>query len=159
MFKQLFVMKILISAIALIVVLLSVIYLANMSSERGFTEENYIRPISGEPSEPILNLSSDKEVYHSSEKMELNATIETNTVMENVTVKVYGIKDRRGNYRINGEKEITVDPPRTSETFVFQMPSCYGCAGISPGEYEIMMEVLQEGQMIDNSSLRIELEK
>ncbi len=105
-----------------------------------------------------LNLSSDKEVYHSSEEMELETTIETPTKIENLTVKVYGIKDRAGRFRVNGERIVNVDPPGTNEIFKFRMPSCYGCAGVSPGEYEIRFEVLKDGEIIGNFSKMITLE-
>jgi len=106
-----------------------------------------------------LNLSSDKNVYHSAEQMKLNAEIKTLGKLENVTVRVYGVRDRRGGYRVNEEKIINVDPPGIEETFEFRMPSCYGCAGVSPGDYEIVMEILKEGEVIGNFSKTIKLEK
>lgn len=106
-----------------------------------------------------LNISNDKTVYHSSEEMQLTSTIETDIKIENLTIMVYGIKDSRGNYRVNEERTLNLDPPGKIETFTFRMPSCYGCAGISPGDYEIMMELLHNEELITNSSITVRLEK
>ncbi|NIO22632.1 MAG: hypothetical protein GTN38_01210 [Candidatus Aenigmarchaeota archaeon] len=125
--------------------------------ETGFPGENSIKPPESE-THLTLNLSSNKEVYHSSEEVELKTTIETPAKLENLTIKVYGIKDRSGRFRIDGERMVDVEPPGTSETFAFRMPSCYGCAGVSPGEYEIMFEIIKDGNTIGNFSKTIRLE-
>ncbi len=127
-----------------------------------FVEENYMKPMESEtPEIPQLNLnlSADKEIYHSSEEMELITEIETDTKIENLTIKVYGIKDRGGNYRVKGERIVDVEPPEMSETFEFRMPNCYGCAGVSSGEYEIIFEAVQNGEIIGNFSKTVKLEK
>lgn len=144
--------------IVLIVAFLTILFIAKTQIENGLVEEKYMKPSESETSQLTLNLSSDKEVYHSSEELELKTTIETETGIENLTIKVYGIKDRRGNYRVNGERKVNIDPPGTSETFAFRMPSCYGCAGVSPGDYEIVFEVLQNEKVIGNFSKTIRLE-
>jgi len=143
--------------IVLIVVVFALIFLANTQKENGFIEENLTT--TPETSQLTLNLSSNKEVYHSSEEMELRTTIETSSRAENLTIKVYGIKDRRGKFRVNGEKVVDINPPGTSETFAFRMPSCYGCAGVSPGEYEIIFEVMHTGEVIGNFSKTVKLEE
>ncbi|MCK4336160.1 MAG: hypothetical protein KAW40_05565 [Candidatus Aenigmarchaeota archaeon] len=143
--------------VLLVVGFVSLMFAAETQKEK--VGENYIKPMDIETPELILNLSSDKEVYHSSEEMELKTTIQTETRVENLTIRVYGIKDRSGNYRVSGEKVVNVEPPGTSETFDFRMPSCYGCAGISPGEYEIIFETLKDGEIIGNFSKIVKLEK
>lgn len=143
--------------VLLVVVFVSLMFAAETQKER--LDENYIKPMDIETPELVLNLSSDKMVYRSSEEMELKTTIETGTRVENLTIRVYGIKDSRGNYRVNGERVVDIEPPGTSETFTFQMPSCYGCAGVSPGEYEIIFETVQNGEIIDSRSQNVRLEK
>jgi hypothetical protein len=151
-------MKILATVVILLFAALLIIYSINTQPE-DISEENYIRPLLGETPLLTLNLSSDKEVYRSSDKMELQANIETDFKIENLTVKVYGVKDRSGNYRVNGERVITAEAQRTTETFAFTMPSCYGCAGVSPGDYEIVMEIIKNGEIIGNFSHTVRLEK
>ena len=145
--------------VLIVIVFVSLMFAAETQRGVEFFEENYIKPMDIETPELILNLSSDKEVYHSSEGMELKTTVETETRVENLTIRVYGVKDSSGNYRVSGEKVVTVNPPGTSETFDFRMPSCYGCAGVSPGDYEIMFEVVKDGEVIGNYSKTVKLEK
>jgi hypothetical protein len=145
------------------------IFLAYENTQKtDFVEENYIKPLeigipqkTSERENPqlTLKLSSDREIYHSSEEMELRTNIETETKIENLTVKVYGIRDRRGNFRVSGERILNIEPPGTSETFEFRMPSCYGCAGVSPGDYEIIFEAIHNGEILGNFSKTVKLEK
>lgn len=105
-----------------------------------------------------LNFSADKNVYRSSEEMELKAVIETPIKLDNITVKVYGIRVS-GGYRVSDERLVHIDPPGRTETFIFRIPSCYGCAGVSPGEYPIKIEIEKNGTVISNSSTTISLQK
>jgi len=144
-------MKEMLILVILMLGFLAVIFLATAPG-------NHIEPSESETC-IRLNLSSNSEVYHSSEEMELTATIETSSKAENLTIKVYGIKDSRGSYRIISERTINVEPPGSNETFAFLMPSCYGCVGVSPGEYSIVLEILRGGEVLDNCSRKIKLEK
>jgi hypothetical protein len=108
--------------------------------------------------EPELSLAADKEIYHSSEEMSLNAGIMLEKEA-NVTLRLYGIPDSRGNYRVMEERNISIGQYGMNETFVFNMPSCYGCAGVSPGEYEIVMEAWHNDEMVGNCSKTVTLEK
>lgn len=147
----------------IISLLVALIFLAYENQPKtDFLEENYMKPMGSDIPEPPrlnLNLSADKEIYHSSEEMELETIIETSTKLENLTIKIYGIKDRGGNYRVSGEKIVNINPPGTNEIFEFNMPSCYGCAGVSTGDYEIKMEIIQNGEVIGNFSKKVKLEK
>lgn len=147
------------AALLIIFALLFAVFLAYGDlTKTDFAEEDRSFQESEIP-ELTLNLSSDREIYHSSEEMQLEATIKAETNAENLTVKVYGIKDSAGRFRVKGERVVNVDPPGTTETFVFRMPSCYGCAGVSPGDYDITFEVLKDGEMIGNFSKLVKLER
>ncbi len=104
-----------------------------------------------------MSLGSDREVYHSSETMELIAFV--SFIDEgNYTVRVYGIKDRSGSYRVSSEKTVESVSGVINESFSFSMPSCYGCSGVSAGDYEIVMEVLKGGEIVGNCSKTVRLE-
>ncbi|MCD6590799.1 MAG: hypothetical protein J7K72_02400 [Candidatus Aenigmarchaeota archaeon] len=107
----------------------------------------------------IFNLSSNKEIYHSSDEMQLTLTIKASMNIENLTIKIRGVKDRFGHYRIKTEKVINLTEPESTEIFKFRVPSCYGCAGVSPGEYKIVTKILKNGELIGNLSKTIKLEK
>jgi hypothetical protein len=111
-----------------------------------------------EITKPEISIAINKEVYHSSDEMNINASILL-PKEDYVMLKIYGIPDRGGNYRISEERNISIGPDGVNETFTFRMPSCYGCAGVSPGEYEIVMEAWQNGEMVGNCSKTVILEK
>ena len=85
----------------------------------------------------ILSFSTDKKTYHSKERMNVTIVIKSSDILENVSVKVYGIKDRHGNYRLNAEKSINLSKGINTIPFTYTTPSCYGCAGINPGSYRL----------------------
>lgn len=144
--------------IILIVMAVALLLTAKMEMDL-FVNEDHTKLTTYEIPRLNLTLSADRELYHSSEEMNVNATIKTSTEAENLTIRIYGVKDGRGNFRVMEERNITVEPHGVNEVFSFRMPSCYGCAGVSPGEYEIMMEVLRNGTIIGNCSKTVKLEK
>jgi len=102
-------------------------------------------------------LKTDKEVYRSGETMLVSA--ELSEQIGNVTVSVRGIKDSRGNYRVEQDYQIPADSLQDQVNFSFTMPSCYGCAGVSPGDYEIYAEILSGSQQVANATRVVRLEK
>jgi len=106
-----------------------------------------------------VSVSTDRYVYHSGETMNLNATIVCSGVPKNITIKIQGIKDRRGRYRILEVRDVELVSVDSIQEFSFTVPRCYGCAGVSPGEYEVEIMVLQNETDIWNGSVSVYLEK
>jgi hypothetical protein len=106
-------------------------------------------------SEARIYVEADKEVYHSGESMVVSLALPAKP--GNMTVSVFGINDSRGSYRV--QQNYSVESGMESVNLTFALPSCYGCAGVAPGEYEIYAELYSEGSLVDNSSVRISLEK
>jgi len=102
-----------------------------------------------------ITLHTDKEAYRSGETMLLSA--ELSELVENATVSVRGIMDSGGSYRVQQDYMILAGSPKKQINFTFNMPSCYGCAGISPGNYDIYAEL--SGTRIANATVAIRLEK
>ena len=101
----------------------------------------------------VNSMVTDKELYHSGEQMSLNVSFSTDKI-ENLTVRISGVPDRNGNHRISGEKIVS----GSGAEFLFSMPSCYGCAGVSPGNYPILCELVsQNGTVLANYTKTIEL--
>lgn len=74
-------------------------------------------------------------------------------------MKIQGIRDSRGNFRVYQEKSINVKSPGSKFASEFQMPSCYGCAGVSPGEYEIALYLVSGNETLGNYTKTVNLEK
>jgi hypothetical protein len=106
-----------------------------------------------------VSVSTDKDVYHSGEFMAMNLNITGAQKYENLTLIVAGVKDSRGNFRINYENNMSFNESFSSFNITFQMPSCYGCAGVSPGEYVVNLQMIHEGNVIGSYNKTIRLEK
>jgi len=104
-----------------------------------------------------MALRTDKDAYSSGETMLL--FLELSESAENATVSVRGIRDARGAYRVNQDYQIPAGSSQNRINFSFAVPSCYGCAGVSPGNYEIYAELLSGSAHIANATKIIRLEK
>ena len=106
----------------------------------------------------IISFTTDKELYHSNEPMNITLEISSSNKIDNVTVKVFGIKDRRNNHRINSLEIVNLNSGINTFTYSYTTPSCYGCAGISTGEHDITAIVsCQEINL--NSTIKVNIEK
>jgi len=108
-------------------------------------------------SELQIILNTDKETYYSGETMAFEINLSKG--IENATLSIRGIKDSRGGYRIQKDYSILLGSVQNQVNFTFVMPSCYGCAGISPGEYEIFAELISGNVQLANATKVVRLEK
>jgi hypothetical protein len=132
-------------SVLLIMVVFAYIY-------HGLQPENASNP--GEPNASVGSITTDKGIYHSGEGMSLNVSVNKGET-ENLSVRVYGVQDRMGNYRISDQMPITQGMKEAD--FSFKMPPCYGCAGVSPGNYTIICELLSNGTVVANATKIVEL--
>ena len=102
----------------------------------------------------VMEASTDKGIYHSGETLQMNVSVPAEG---NLTLKVYGVKDRGGGYRINQEKELNGSEGILSMRF--SLPRCYGCAGVSEGNYTIFCELVSNNSVVYNTTRMIELKK
>jgi len=86
----------------------------------------------------IEDFYTDKKVYYSNELMTLTLKINSSSRIENVRIKTYGILDKWGSYRLNIEQKTNLTSGTNILDFSYRTPSCYGCAGINPGIYELI---------------------
>lgn len=106
-----------------------------------------------------MSILTDTETYHSGEFMEARVSTACDKDLDSAIVKIYGIKDKFGKYNINEEKIVQINSPGNETVFLVRMPRCYGCAGISPGEYEVTAELIYDNMAIGNASKTITLAK
>ena len=122
-----------------------------------FTQNIEFNPVKSSSSElRIISFATDKQDYHSNEKMNIILEIYASNDVENVDVKVFGIKDRKGNYRLNNDEKRNLTSGTNSITFSYTTPSCYGCAGINPGLHEIT-SLVSYNDIVTNTSVEIEI--
>lgn len=105
----------------------------------------------------IKSLSTDKQVYHSKEPMNITLDIYTSGDTE-ADIKVFGIKDRRNNYRLNRVEKRNLTSGINTISYSYTTPSCYGCAGINPGTKQITALVSCEN-ITTNKTIEIQIER
>ena len=95
----------------------------------------------------ILNVSTDKALYHSAEVLNLNIIVNSNEDVENVSAKASGI-----NGRMNLEKTVSLKKGENLVSFTYTLPRCNVCGGISAGTYEISCGVYYNNISVQNST-------
>lgn len=108
------------------------------------------------PNIKSVSLLTDKDVYYSNELMNITVIIDSENIIENVDVRVYGINARRN--RLDKTEKVGIKEGLNTVNFLYKTPSCYGCAGISPGIYKINAEVKYDNKTI-NKIKEVEIRK
>jgi len=99
----------------------------------------------------ILNVSTNKNIYHSNEVLSMNIWFDA---PEGSTLIIKGIKDSRGNYRMDIRRNLSSSPERIE----FKLSRCNRCSGLPPGKYDIdLMLISNSGN--DTSKVWIELQQ
>jgi len=105
----------------------------------------------------IESFSTDKQLYHSNEPMNITLEISSSKKIDNVTLNVLGIKDRRNNYRISRLETVNLTGGINIFTYSYTTPSCYGCAGIDAGIHDITAIVSYQ-EINLNSTIKIDIQ-
>ena len=85
-----------------------------------------------------ISMSTDRQSYRSRENMKMDITIESD-IDSPVDLRLHGINSR-GFERFNLQTRQELGIGRNILTMNYQLPSCTGCAGITPGNYTITAE-------------------
>jgi len=111
-------------------------------------------PIVSNP-EVEMSLSTDKETYHSNELMNITVAINSSSNLQEVNVRVYGINARV--YRIDKTEKRNLTIGTNTITLSYKTPRCYGCAGITPGTYQINANLTYNGNVIASTTKNVEI--
>lgn len=84
----------------------------------------------------VIEVSADKDTYHSSENMNLSMIIRTSADIDEVMVTAKGI-----NGRMNLQKIMNLTAGDNGVSFSYTLPRCNVCGGISAGSYDLSCEV------------------
>ncbi|RLJ10143.1 MAG: hypothetical protein DRP15_01040 [Candidatus Aenigmatarchaeota archaeon] len=103
----------------------------------------------------IRSVTTDKDVYHSGDEMKINVFL--NEHKNTLTLMVNGIKDKYGEFRV--ARSYMVSPNEKWKNITIALPSCYGCSGVSPGNYTIYIILFSGDRLIDSFTKQITLEK
>jgi len=95
----------------------------------------------------IENISTDKTTYYSSELVNLDIAIYSNSGTKDTIVKVEGI-----NGRFNKERILDLEKGINEISFSYELPRCNVCGGIKAGDYILNCEVIYENINVEDST-------
>jgi len=118
-------------------------------------EGNLVSEPATVPSVDSVSLMLDKDLYHSGEIIHIDANVNSEMVLNNVTVRFYGIHASR--YRLDNSQIVDLDVGDNKVVLDYKAPPCYGCAGIKPGTYYIKADVIYQEEVLGTASVDIEI--
>jgi len=95
----------------------------------------------------IVSLSTNKEVYHLSENMEIVLSVYSPENVSNVLIKVSGLQGRHGSDLVSFSRDANLSAGENKVFFPYKIPSC-GCA-VSYGDYFINVSVVNDGEVVN----------
>jgi hypothetical protein len=99
----------------------------------------------------LKDLITDKPLYHSAETMNITAIVDSNQVLENVTVSVQGLKGK-----LNLKENFNLEKGLNQISLTYRLPRCNVCGGINEGDYDIKFEISYgEMELVDQITIRI----
>lgn len=107
----------------------------------------------------ITSVTTDKDLYHSKEIMNVTVLANSQGDMSNTTLKLHGIQDRHGDYQLDKEIPVNLSPGLNTLVYNHQLPSCSSCSGLSAGTYQIEVELIHNGIIVSNMTHPIQLEQ
>lgn len=113
----------------------------------------------GTGSASITSVTTDKDLYHSKEVMNITVLAKLQGDMSNTSLKLRGLQDRHGDFQLEKEIPVNLSSGLNILTYDHQLPSCSSCSGLSAGTYQIEVELIQDGIVLSNMTHSIQLEQ
>ena len=107
----------------------------------------------------ILSVTTDKDVYHSNEVMKISIDVTSSGKLDNTLLKIEGIEDRYGNYRLSREIAANLSAGTNQFSEEFRLPPCSHCAGLDAGTYFINVTIEKDGMIMDMASRQVQIEQ
>lgn len=95
----------------------------------------------------VVSLSTDKDVYHLSENMEIVLSVYSRENVSNVLIKVSGLKGRHGSNLVSFSRDANLSAGENKRVFSYGIPSC-GCA-VCYGNSFINASVFHDGGVVN----------
>jgi hypothetical protein len=107
----------------------------------------------------ILSVTTDKDLYHSNEVMKISVDVTASGTLDNTLLKIEGIEDRYGDFRLSREIAANLTPGTNQFTVDFRLPSCSHCAGLDAGTYFVNVTIEKDGRIMDMASREVRIEQ
>lgn len=83
-----------------------------------------------------ISASADNDTYYSHEPMNLTVNMSIDNVLPGF-LKAEGIKNKFGAYKFKKSDRVNLAAGENTYSWIYTIPACYSCSGITPGEYSI----------------------
>lgn len=105
----------------------------------------------------VFSFSSNKKTYGSNEQMAISLLLESSKRVENVRVRVFGIKPY-GHAYVDRTEHVNLSVGKNEITMTAETPYCTaGCGGVYPGPYDIYVNVFIGDVLAANARTTITL--
>ena len=107
----------------------------------------------------IENVTTDEGTYHSGDLMNITVVLKSATDMSGVYANVSGITNKRGKNMLFKETTTNLTRGLNNVTFIYKMPACSSCSGISEGTYHFNTSVVYGNVTVANSTCSVILKQ
>ena len=107
----------------------------------------------------IKNVTTDRDTYHSGEIMNITVMLNSATDVSGVYANVSGITNKRGKNMLFKETTTNLTRGLNNVTFIYKMPACSSCSGISEGTYHFNASVVYGNSTVANSTYCVVLKQ
>jgi hypothetical protein len=146
-----------IAGIGVIVVLFAVLMMLPASNVKNGEDAPNIEEYSEPEPEYSISIATDKKSYHSRDAVQLSINVTVPKAMEDTKVRFFGVKNKYGAYKMKRTDDIDMAKGLNVIETKTNVPSCYGCSGIEPGNFTLWAALIYNGTQIVNSSTGIEI--
>ena len=105
----------------------------------------------------ITAVTTDKDLYHSNENLNITILINSAGNMDNTTARIEGIQDENGKMRISHEMPANLTAGPNILFYQYKLPSCSKCSGLEEGTYQVNVTLIRNGAPISNMTHSFEL--
>jgi len=112
---------------------------------------------SQEASLEIISIGEPDMVYHFGDRVVVNVTVKSPDILKNITVKISGLKNKLGQSKLHGSKNVDLDKGINIIPFNCWIPTCSPCNKLYPGTYYINATILRNGEIIAEGTATVEL--
>ena len=97
----------------------------------------------------VLSFRTDKDLYASNEELTLFLSLYSPDDLNNVLIRVSGVKNTKGIYYISSSSPMNLTAGENNLMLTKQLPACSRCAGIEQGTYFINLSVAYDGEVVE----------
>lgn len=111
------------------------------------------------PSVKIVSIKPNKTTYHSGNIMKLNIMLEASEDIQDVIIRVTGLKNALGKMLLNKSMMVDLIKGSNNELIKYKMPYCSPCMKLNPSVYPINITISHDNKILARGMVEIRLEK